>query len=126
MLDPGHSVGARDDAITGVGVRALCFFDQRLTNVDGELTGSTTGVGNCWEMKVKEWCDVSDRCRLIDSRTEDTDDLNVQVLSETSSPAPRARGLRRSLVVVARSGPSPGEGHKHVEDNGIVKRKPTN
>lgn len=65
-------------------------------------------------------------CRLIDSRTEETDDLNVQVLSETSSPAPRARGLRRSLVVVARSGPSPGEGHKHVEDNGIVKRKPTN
>ena len=42
MLDPGRSVGARDDAITGAGVGALCFFDRRLTNVGGELTDSTT------------------------------------------------------------------------------------
>ncbi|CAH1444950.1 unnamed protein product [Lactuca virosa] len=64
--------------------------------------------------------------RLIDPGTEETNDLNVQVLSETSSSAPRARGLHRSLVGVARSGPSPGDGHKHVEDNAIAKRKTTN
>ena len=58
MLDPGRSVGARDDAITGAGVGALCFFDQRLTNVGGELTGSTTG----FILILGQTCDVSPFC----------------------------------------------------------------
>lgn len=60
--------------------------------------------------------------RLIDTRTRKTDGLKV----EGSSPVPIIKDhvRLRSLIVVQRSGPSPGEGHKQVEDND--KHKTTN
>ena len=46
MLCPGNSVGVSDNAITSAGTGALCFFDKRPANMDGELTSSTTGYNN--------------------------------------------------------------------------------
>ena len=54
--------------------------------------------------------------RLIDPRARKTYEISAKV-SNTTSPIPRVKDFARSLVVVAHSGPSPGEGHKHVKDN---------
>lgn len=54
--------------------------------------------------------------QLANPKTRKTHSLSGEV-SRTSSPMPRVKDHVKSLAVVERSGPSPGEGHKHVKDS---------
>lgn len=62
MLCPGNSVGVGDDAITSAGTGALCFFDRRLDNMGGELTGSTTCYNKGLILILGQTGDVSPFC----------------------------------------------------------------